>query len=147
MKPELSKLDREAAILRLPSLEAQVVAWMEAADNNLVRHNLHLHRRGFKVYVRRSHRKLDGRWVETLDIASISILEKERGRGWFRNFRRIVETVNPWDATYYEAVLNPRLDAYFRKEGLPSDGGGFYVMRSSASKLVQPNFDCGAVQF
>lgn len=128
--PSRSKREHEAAILKLPSLEAQVVAWMEAAANDLVHRNLHLHRRGFKVYVRRSERRLDDRWVNTLDVASISIPEKERGRGWFRSFRRIVEAVNPWDAVYYEAVINPDLDAYFRKEGLANDGGGFYVLRS-----------------
>jgi len=125
-----SKLEHEAAILKLPSLEAQVVAWMDAVASDLVHRNLHLHRRGFKAYVRRSERRLDDRWVTTLDVASISIPEKERGRGWFRNFRRIIESVNPWDAVYYEAVLNPHLDAYFRKEGLASKGDGFYVMRS-----------------
>jgi len=136
-----SKLEHEAAILRLPSLEVQVVAWMEAVDGDLVHRNLHLHRRGFKAYVRRSHRLLDDRWVKTLDIASISISEKERGRGWFKNFRRIVEAVNPWDATYYEAVLNPRLDAYFRKEGLSSNGGGFYVMRPGHGDM-SPSLSC-----
>jgi hypothetical protein len=128
-----SKLAQEAAILRLPSLEAQIVAWVDAVDDDLVHRNVHLHRRGFKAYVRRSRRLLDGRWAKTLDIASISISEKERGRGWFKHFRRIVEAVNPWDATYYEAVLNPRLEAYFRKEGLSNDGGGFYVMRVAHS--------------
>lgn len=129
--PSLSKLAQESIILRLPTLEAQVAAWIKAAESDLVHRSLHLHRRGFKAYVRRARHNLDGRVVETLDIASISIPEKEQGRGWFKSFRRIVEALNPWEATYYESVLNPRFEAYFHKEGLPSDGSGFYVMRAS----------------
>jgi hypothetical protein len=128
--PSLSKLAQEAIILRLPTLEAQVAAWVKAADSDLVHRNLHLHRRGFKAYVRRARHKLNDRIVETLDIASISIPEKEQGRGWFKSFRHIVEALNPWEATYYESVLNARFEAYFRKEGLSSDGSGFYVMRA-----------------
>lgn len=131
-----SRRDEESAILRLPSLEAQVVAWIAAADRNLVDRRLHLHRGGFKAYVRRSHRCLGDRWVTALDIASISIAEKDRGRGWFRNFRRIVEAINPWEATYYEAVINPRLEAYFRREGLPQKAGGFYVLHSERSQWL-----------
>jgi hypothetical protein len=128
--PPVSKRDHEVLIARLPTLETQLIAWIDAVNKDLVHRNLDLGRGSSKVYVRRSDRYLDGRLVVTLDIARISIPEKDRGRGWFRNFRRIVEAVNPWDATYYESVLNPRLDSYFRREGLERDAGGYYVMHT-----------------
>jgi hypothetical protein len=131
--PPVTKRDHEVLIARLPTLETQLIAWIDAVDKDLVHRNLDLRRGGAKVYVRRSDRYLDDRLVITLDVASITIPQKDRGRGWFRNFRRIVEAVNPWDATYYESVLNPRLDSYFRKEGLERDAGGYYVMHRSHS--------------
>lgn len=64
-----------------------------------------------------------------LNIASTNILERHRGRRWFRAFRQIAESLNPWDATYYECVNNVRLAAYFMYEGLSSDcQRRFYAM-------------------
>jgi len=137
--PPVSKRDYEVLIARLPTLETQLIAWIDAVDKDLVHRNLDLRRGGAKIYVRRSDRYLHDRFVVTLDVASITIPAKDRGRGWFRNFRRIVEAVNPWDATYYESVLNPRLDSYFLQEGLESDDGGYYVMhRPRAESIHKP---------
>ncbi|MEV8519503.1 hypothetical protein ABZR86_06855 [Dyella marensis] len=133
------KRDKDDYILRLPSLESQFAAWVCAVDRNLASRNLTLKRAGFRAYVRRSYRKLDGIPVVTLDIASISIPERFRGRGWFRQFRQIVEAMNPWNATYYESVHNPQLASYFRSEGLSRDGScSFYVMHSLTPGWAEP---------
>jgi len=116
------KVTNDERIRRLPTLESQLAAWIYAVDQNLASRNLTLRRAGFQVYVRRSHRKLEGAYLTTLDIATANVPERYRGRGWFRSFRQIAEALNPWDATYYEAVHNPRLAAHFSSEGLASDG-------------------------
>ena len=138
MQPSGRNRDNDDYILRLPSLESQFAAWVCAVNRNLASRNLTLKRAGFRAYVRRSYRKLDDIPVITLDIASISIPERLRGRGWFRQFRQIVEAMNPWNATYYESVHNPQLESYFRTEGLACDGScSFYVMHSLTPGWVE----------
>lgn len=123
------KRQNDERIFRLPTLESQLAAWVSAVRHDEASRNLTLKRRGFNVYVRRSYRVLQGANVTTLDIASITIPEKARGRGWFRYFRQIAEALNPWNATYYESVLNPRLLAYFNEQGLtPHAENSYYVM-------------------
>ncbi|NCT68493.1 MAG: hypothetical protein GXC76_12765 [Rhodanobacteraceae bacterium] len=135
MPTELSNTKRknESLILKLPSVEAQLATWIQAVDQNLVNRSLTLMRGGFTVYVRKSRRTLDGSNVTTLDIASINIHERHRGRGWFRAFRSVAESLNPWDATYYECVNNQRLASYFRSARLSAEHENcFYVFRRAA---------------
>ena len=49
-------IDEEDQILRLPSLESQLAAWIEAIEEGRVRRNVWLKRGGFQLYVRRSER-------------------------------------------------------------------------------------------
>jgi hypothetical protein len=80
-----------------------------------------------------------------LDIASITIPESARGRGWFRQFRQIAEALNPWDATYYEAVLNPRLEAYFN-EAYFNKEGLFCVNENSYYAVRQPRAESKMIE-
>ena len=122
------ELDEEDRLLRLPSVEAQLAAWVVAVDRDLARRNLWLGRNGFKVYVRRSHRTLGHESLTTLDIASVTVPERLRRRGWFKQFRRLAEALNPWDATFYEAVMHPDLEQYFRQANVtPHGADSFYV--------------------
>lgn len=114
-------ITNDQKILRLPSLEAQLAAWVEAVGRAVVSERLHLRRNGFRLYVRRSLREIEGRTIQTLDIAAIEIPKRFRGRGWFRSFRTIAEALNPWDATYYEMVNNSDLAAHLATAGLKSD--------------------------
>ncbi len=114
-------ITNDQRLLRLPSLEAQLAAWTDAVERGLVSERLHLQWGGFRLYVRRSHRDLGGRKLQTLDIASIDIPKRFRGRGWFRSFRTIAEALNPWEATYYEMVNNSDLAAHLTTAGLKSD--------------------------
>jgi len=122
------ELDEEDRLLRLPSVDAQLAAWVVAVDRDLARRNLWLSWNGFKVYVRRSHRILGQESLITLDIASVTVPERLRQRGWFKQFRRLAEALNPWDATFYEAVMHPDLEEYFRQANVtPYGADSFYV--------------------
>jgi hypothetical protein len=108
-------------LLRLPSLETQLAAWIDGVDQGIVSRCLHVHRSGFRLYVRQSDRDIDERKLTTLDIASLGIPRQLQGRGWFQSFRRITEALNPWDATYYEMAHNQRLAQHLEASGLSSD--------------------------
>ena len=112
----------ERAIQRLPSVETQLIAWIDAIERGDTGRCITLKRGGFRLYIRCTSHRIDGEDVMMLDIANITIPEKLRGRGWFSAFRRLAERVHPWQATYYESVLNPRLRNYFERAGLVPDG-------------------------
>lgn len=128
-------IDEEDQILRLPSLESQLAAWIEAIEEGRVRRNVWLKRGGFQLYVRRSERIIGQPSLIMLDIASLSVPRRFQSRGWFKQFRRVAESLNPWDATYYEAVVNDQLDSYFRRgDALPAGENSFYVLTPRGSR-------------
>lgn len=106
-------------ILRLPTLEAQLVAWIRQVDQRKVLRCVDLKRSGSNLYARKSIRSLTGMGenLRALDIANISLNPKIRSRGWFTTFLEIVDEVNPWDVTYVEAVRNPRLAGFLPRVG------------------------------
>lgn len=125
---------RERAIQRLPSVETQLIAWIDAIERGETGRCITLKRSGFRLYIRRTSHLIDGADVMMLDVASVTIPEKFRGRGWFTAFRGLAERVHPWQATYYESVLNPRLRSHLERAGLIPDGErSFYVW--SAQRL------------
>jgi hypothetical protein len=113
--------DNDRMLLRLPSLEAQLAAWIDGVDQGLVSRCLHLRRNGFQLYVRKSRRDIEGMDMTTLDIASLGIPKKLQGRGWFQSFRSIAQALNPWDVTYYEMVHNQHLAQHLEASGLSRD--------------------------
>jgi hypothetical protein len=116
-------------INRLPTIESQLVAWINAVDRGEAARAITLKRAGFSVYVRRSHRRIEGRDVITLDIANVAIPLRWQRRGWFTAFRQLAERLNPWDAVIYEAVINPDLNRSFQRAGLNTFGeDSYYVL-------------------
>jgi hypothetical protein len=120
---------REREINRLPSVETQLVAWIDAIQRGEAGRCITLKRNGFRLYVRRSFHLIDDADLMMLDIANVIIPEKFRGRGWFTAFRHLAECAHPWHATYYESVGNPRLREHLRTAGLTPDGErNFYAL-------------------
>ena len=111
----------EQRLLRLPTIEAQLAAWIRGYEQGKVSNCGHLRRSGFSLYVRHSLHLIDDKELMALDIASIQAPEKFRGRGWFRSFRQIAEALNPWHATYYEMVHNERLAVHLQSAGYMND--------------------------
>lgn len=116
----MTMLDTNKIISKMPSIETQFIKWIELSvtDSQNTARNLWLERAGFKVYVRRSRLTINGIEYSSLDIANIEIPKQKRGRGWFKCFRKIVESLNPWEVTHYENLLNQDLILYFEKERL-----------------------------
>ena len=108
-------------LLRLPTIEAQLAAWIRGYEQGRVSRCVRLQRAAFSLYVRCSLRDIEDMELVTLDIAAVQVPEKFRGRGWFRSFRQIAEALNPWHATYYEMVHNGRLATHLQSAGLTSD--------------------------
>ncbi len=108
-------------LLRLPTIEAQLAAWIRGYEQGRVSRCARLQRAAFSLYVRCSLRDIEGIELVTLDIAAVQVPEKFRGRGWFRSFRQIAEALNPWHATYCEMVHNERLAAHLQSAGYKGD--------------------------
>jgi len=86
-----------------------------------------------RVYVRKGRRRLDGKELKTtLDIATVDVYEQSQGT--FRNFLAEAHELNPWDATYAECVVNPRLAMFFVNKGwVPVNGGeSFYFLKEKS---------------
>ena len=111
----------DKCLLRLPTIEAQLAAWIRGYEQGSVSRCVRLQRTAFALYVRCSLRDIEGIELVTLDIAAVQVPEKFRGRGWFRSFRQIAEALNPWHATYYEMVHNDRLAVHLQSAGYKGD--------------------------
>ena len=121
---------REREINRLPSVETQLVVWIDALERGEAGRSVTLKRGGFKVYVRRAVRWAGDKKLTMLVIANVTVPPHLQRRGWFTAFRRLAECVHPWEATSYESVINPHLRDNLMRSGLTPDGeGGFYVVK------------------
>lgn len=122
-------------LLKLPTIESQLLFWFEMIDHGLIDSNLWLKRAGFEVYVRKTKRNIENKDLIMLDIANIKIPEKFRNRGWFKKFRIIAEKLNPWDGVYYDCVENDRLKKYFEKENIQKEYENyFYVLKNKSNQ-------------
>lgn len=97
---------------RLPSVETQTVAFVEAARAAGRRCNSWLKFRGFRVYLRyeRTYESGDVTLGETLVIANVEIPERFRNRGWFLRYCELCVALVE-DAVIVECVYNPHLYA------------------------------------
>lgn len=96
-------------ILRLPSVETQLIEWVSVMSGSEVDglRSLWLRRKGFHVYVRWARKAIDGREATSLDLANIEIPIGARGRGWFKNFIALMKAISPREGVYIEAAANP----------------------------------------
>lgn len=131
---------------RLPSVETQTVAFVEAARAAGRRCNSWLKFRGFRVYLRyeRTYESGDVALGETLVIANVEIPERFRNRGWFLRYCELCLALVE-DAVIVECVYNPHLYASLsRREAFletkfrefvllkrPPDDGSRVAIRSS----------------
>ncbi len=126
---------------KLPTVELQLLAWIKFVDGIGSRYmflNFWLEDRGFRVYVRKSRRALRGRIYQCLDIARAEIPKHLMGRGRFSAFVELAAASHPWEAIYFESVLNKKLIASFRRRGYHEIAGEmpsfFYLQRP----IVEP---------
>jgi len=127
-------IDAGRAILRLPSIETQTVAWFKydtaygwRSHFGWRNTNFDLVRNGFNVYVRGMLHQCDDRELWTFTIAKVEVPEKFRGRGWFENYLELAWRAMPHDAMVVEQVINRRLFDYFCRQP--------YYLRSDRSFL------------
>lgn len=66
----------------------------------------------------------------TIDLASICIAPRLRGRGWFQCLLVMLDATNPWDATLVEGVHNPRLATFLHDAGFHRAGTCNYYQPS-----------------
>lgn len=118
----------EQAVRRLPTVELQLLAWIRLVDSQHIARCVGLCRGGYRLYVRRSVRNLDGVGEEAvaLDIANVCLSPKLQNKGWFGEFLQLVDALNPWDATYVECVNSPHLARYLARCGYRLDGPSSY---------------------
>jgi hypothetical protein len=72
-----------------------------------------------QVYVRKATRLIENELKTTLDIANIEVYDKGKGTG--SQFFNEAHKINPWQATYFENVLNPRLGKFLLANGYKQD--------------------------
>lgn len=91
---------------------------------------------GFKAYLRKSNRNINGIIIKCLDIASIEIIESERGKGIFKCFLKKIVTVNDKiQIIYVENILNPLFLIYFKKNS------NLWTL-DNKSTLFSPSYYC-----
>ena len=97
---------------RLPSVETQTVAFVEAARAARRRSASWLKFRGFRVYLRyeQAYESGDMALGETLVIANVHSPEGFRDRGWFLHYCELCAALVD-GAVVIECVYNPRLYA------------------------------------
>lgn len=92
--------------------------------------------REVEVYVRKSCRIHGQRGFTCLDLASISVVESERGKGIFKDVLAIlqekVEDSTRFHAVYIENVLEPRLKSWLDNK---VKGGDAYHWREFTLKI------------
>lgn len=101
--------------------------------------NLWLEDEVMKVYVRKGYHIVfpGSRASVTLDIASVSVNEENQQQGYWTNFLAKAHEMNPWEATFIECVLEPRLAASLLKHGwmnAPGVMGESYFMPKDFDK-------------
>src|SRR3989344_4673878 len=76
-------------------------AWLYSAD--------------MQLYIRKSKRVINSQIVTTLDIANITVYHK--GQGIFKKFIKEFHEINPYQASYIESILEPRLVSWCQRNG------------------------------
>ncbi len=125
----------ERVVRRMISIELQFFAWMKLVDDRKIARCVDLRRGGYQLYIRRSTCFTlpgIGKNVTTLDIASVSLTPRLRGKRWFSCFLELVDHLVPWDAIYVEAVRNPRLGPYLLSVGFIEYGDNNYYRPTRA---------------
>jgi hypothetical protein len=108
------------ALHNFSSVERQIIAWIKLTNNPTWGpgfRNIWLEKKGLRVYVRKSRRSIGGIPIQCLDIASVELQTRQRGKGRFTSFLQHVANINPWDAIYFESVNNEWLWDSFRRRG------------------------------
>lgn len=109
----------------LAKISEQIKRWEFRSHPN----NLWLADNQMKVYIRHSLRLLGERRAKCLDIATVEVRPKLRGKGIFRRFLAEVHALHPYEATFIENVQLPRFREFFRKNNwieIPMDPEGLY---------------------
>lgn len=125
----------ELAVRRMVSIELQFFSWMKLVEDRKIARCIDLRRGGYQLYLRRSTCFTlpgIGERVTTLDIASVSLTPKLRGKRWFTCFLELVDHLVPWDAIYVEAVRNPRLGPHLFSAGFIEYGDNNYYRPTRA---------------
>jgi len=81
--------------------------------------NTWIKEKDIEVYIRRSVRIIENKMHPCLDIGSVEVKEKKRGRGTFSCFlNRFEEEAKKLNrCVYIESILNPRLIKYLLGKG------------------------------
>lgn len=72
--------------------------------------NQWIHTRRINIYVRKGNHLVNKKITGTLDISNISVNEKYKGRNLAMQFIDDAHKINPFEYTYIENVLNPKLE-------------------------------------
>ena len=96
--------------------------------------NTWLHSREIHIYIRNAHHRLDTTIEKTIDLATIEISEKLRGKGKFTKLLEYLEEqVNR--PIYIENVLEERFQKFFEKRGYLKASQGMSDLVSCYYKL------------
>lgn len=99
-----------------PNLQEQLDEFLAGSENRKW-----LGWKSAQIYVRKSHRLLEGEMRSVLDVANLSIEPRDQGKGIFRDFIIHAELVNPYWGVYVENLLNKELEAKLLQHGYQID--------------------------
>ncbi|BBO99431.1 hypothetical protein [Sulfuriferula nivalis] len=130
---------------KLPSVETQTVAFIEAVRAGSRFRNSWIKFRGFEVYLRYAQTYKSGEMElgETLVIANIMVPGRYQNRGWFMHYCELCSGLVD-DAVVIECVENPHLYAsLLRKEAFIETKEAEFVLpkrhqRTGSGIIIKP---------
>lgn len=96
----------ETRILRLPTLETQMVEWLKVCDRSNIFRRKWIGKSGFKLYADSQLKEFEGKKYSFTVIANISIPGRFHKRGWFKRFEELLFVCTPHDGLIIENVYN-----------------------------------------
>ena len=90
--------------------------WLTGPDRAHLR-NKWIYAAPFQIYLRKALHLINGERVTCLDLANITITERQRGKGLFKKLLvRLIE-INPYKYIFVEGVMNKRIEAHLLRRG------------------------------
>lgn len=110
---------RNAQLNRIPSIELQLLKWIELVDEGNIPDCVNLQRAGTRLWIKRARQRLPGFGddVRVLTLSNVQVNRRSQGKGWFTGFLDLCDTLMPWPALYVECVQNKRLANFLSRQG------------------------------
>jgi hypothetical protein len=110
---------------------SNLISELDKFLNSSIR-NQYIGDENISIYIRKSKRSIDGKLIDFLDIANISIDEKIQGKKVFTNLIQTIISKYPNTNIFVESILNPAVETVLNKFSFKRKSGpdnNMYLLR------------------